>query len=140
MSRRNPFDEIERMFERLGGQFEQFETEMGSAGDVSLDVEDRGDEYVVTADLAGFDRNQIDVKIKGTTLQISAERDTDSEASDDESYIHRERSRSTVSRSIRLPERVDDQGGDATYRNGVLTVTLPKVGGEKDDGRDIPIN
>lgn len=143
MRRRNPFDEFERMLERFGQQFDQFDQfgeDPTSVGGISLDVEDRDAEYVVTADLPGYERDDIDVRLDENTLRIAADREARRERAGDGEYIHQERSRSSATRSVRLPERVDESEASATYRNGVLTIVLPKVGGALDEGTDIPVN
>ncbi len=134
---RNPFDEIERMFDQMSRQIEPFNDEFLS-GSMAVDIRDAGDEYVVTADLPGFDRESIDVELARETLTIAAEQGETRATEDDEQFIRQERTERSVSRSIRLPEPVDEDGTEAQYTNGVLTVHLPKV--EAADGHDIPIN
>ncbi|MFB6130691.1 MAG: archaeal heat shock protein Hsp14 [Salinigranum sp.] len=131
--RKNPFREIERMIEQMSRQFEestrQFEEspiQLGAGGSMNVDLEARDDEYVVTADLPGFDKDDIDVEIADTRLRIRAEHEEESER-DEENYIRRERSNRSMSRSISLPEPVTEDEVSATYRNGVLTVTLPRA-------------
>jgi HSP20 family protein len=132
---RNPFDEIERMFDRMSQQFDPLEEGL-LEGSVPVDVEDTGEAFVVTADLPGFDREDIDVQLAGETLTVSA--DHTDEREEGGRYIRRERTQQSVSRSVRLPDPVAEDGTEATYADGVLTVRLPKVGA--DDGHDIPIN
>jgi HSP20 family protein len=141
--RDNPFEEIERMFERMSEQFEGMQPKglpegMGT-GTVLVDVEDRGESFVVTADLPGFDREEIEVNLREDTLELSASRETAEETETDD-FVRRERRRSDVSRSVRLPEPVDVEGTTATHENGVLTVTLPKQSPEGSGGTDIPVN
>ncbi|MFB6107197.1 MAG: Hsp20/alpha crystallin family protein [Halobacteriaceae archaeon] len=137
MSRRNPFDELERMFDRMS---RQFESEFGDFGELpqfdrgrpAVDVEDADSEYVVTVDLPGYDRDDIAVELREGTLHVSAERAENRETEetrDEGRYIRRERSRESVSRAVALPEAVDEAGTSATYNHGVLTVTLPKATG-----------
>ncbi|MFT4883396.1 MAG: HSP20 family protein [Natronomonas sp.] len=140
---RNPFDEIERMFDRMSNRLEPFD-EGVFEGAVAIDVEETDDAYVVTADLPGFDRDDIDVELAGDRLTLSATHTTETETEegegDDEGrYLRRERRQQSVSRSVRLPEPVDESATEAEYHNGVLTVTLPKET-EGDSGHDIPIN
>lgn len=138
---RNPFDEIERMFDRMSSQFDPMEGgALGGSlgGSVPVDVEDTGDEYVVTADLPGYDREDVDVQLAGERLTVSADHTESTETGDEGHYVRRERRQRSVSRTVRLPEAVDESGTEARYQNGVLTVTLPKVDAE--DGHDIPIN
>jgi HSP20 family protein len=131
----NPFDDIERMFDRMTRGFESIEG--GLSESVAVDVAETDDEYVVVADLPGFDREDIDVELAGETLTVSAAADGNDE-DDDRRYLRRERPRGPVSRSVRLPEAVDPEATDAAHEAGVLTVTLPKAAGA--GGRSIPID
>ncbi|MFB6124278.1 MAG: archaeal heat shock protein Hsp14 [Haloferacaceae archaeon] len=133
-SQRNPFREIERMFEQMSEQFDQsssrwkespFGVESGES--MSIDLEDREDEFVVTADLPGFDKDDIEVQLSDGTLEIHADHEEEHEEAEEGRYIRQERSRRSMSRSIRLPEAVDESEVTAKYKNGVLTVTLPKT-------------
>lgn len=125
------------MFDRLSRQFEQDPFDMtGFGGSIAVDVADHDDEYVVTADLPGFDKDDIDVSLADRTLVIEAEHEeTEEEESAD--YLRRERSRQSLSRSLTLPESVDEEGIGARFKNGVLTVTLPKR--ESGSGKRIEI-
>lgn len=124
--RRNPFEELEDMLERMSKQ-----VETGVPGGlpvvkgIAVDVADRDQKYVVTADLPGYETEDIEVKVTEGRLRIDAERETgvDEEA---EEYLFTERRRESVSRTIRLPEPVEENGVTAEYANGVLTITLPK--------------
>ncbi|RBI63028.1 Hsp20/alpha crystallin family protein [halophilic archaeon] len=144
--RRNPFDELEDMFDRMSRQFEsvgqQFEESTESFGwqggtQMSLDVADRGEEFVVTVDLPGFEKEDIDVRLRDDRLSIDAEREEEMEEGDGE-YLRRERSQRSVSRSVSLPEPVDGENVTAEYNNGVLSVTLPKMDGSE-ESREIDI-
>lgn len=133
MSRRTPFDEIERLFERMGEQFgdapQQWEglTPQAMTGSAaSVDVVDRGDEFSVTAELPGFDAGDVDLRVVGQALHLDAERDEETSL-EDENVVHHERSRESVSRRVRLPEPVDTDGVTATLERGVLSVTIPKA-------------
>ena len=133
MSRRNPFDEIERMFERMNRQFNelsegsQLPATTGGPQSVSMDVAEQDEEYVVTADLPGYEKGDIDLSISDRTLRVGVDREESSDESDEDgTYIRRERRRQSVSRTITLPEEVEEDESSAAYNNGVLTVTLPK--------------
>lgn len=137
---RNPFEEIERAFERMSEQFEQVDRVGPGAfvGGIRVDVEDRAEEYVVHADLPGFDREEIEVELSEQTLSLSADSERETEVRD-ETYLRRERRRTGARRSIHLPEPVVGGETRATYENGVLTVTLPKRT-PGNQGTDIPVN
>ncbi|RDI70044.1 Hsp20/alpha crystallin family protein [Halopelagius longus] len=142
MPDRNPFQELERMFEQMNRQFEQSPWSMGQEGmfgrgSVDIDLADHGEEFVVTADLPGFEKENIDVQCTEEQLTIRAERERETETSE-ENYLRRERSDERMQRSVRLPEPIDADGVSATFQNGVLTVTLPKAG-SSDRGQNIDI-
>lgn len=131
MSTRNPFDELERLFDRLSRRFE--ESDDWWAGEelvprvpasMAVDLVERDDAFVVTIDLPGFERDEVDVDVTDHTLRVEAEHEESTEETD-EHYLRRERRESSLRRSIRLPDAVDTGAVSATMRNGVLTVTLP---------------
>lgn len=136
MRRGNPFEDIERMLERMTEQFEDFEDfrgfEAGFGSRLKVDLEDRPDEYIVTADLPGYDKDDIDVQLADQTVRISAEHETAAEDEEPGRYVRRERTRESMSRSISLPEPVDEEDVSARFKNGVLTVTLRKRYTESD--------
>lgn len=137
MPPRNPFDEIERMFEQMDKGLKTFDASLTQG--VPVDLIDEDESYVVTADLPGYEKEDIDIRLTGSTLMIRAERSTETEETDSEGeYVRRERSHESVNRSVQLPERVSQEDTDASYQNGVLTVTLPKES-SLDSGESIPI-
>ena len=157
MRRSNPFDfsDIESMFERMSRQFDEMNRQLGSwdsgagelvtRGGMAIDVADHDDSLVVVADLPGFEKEDIDLKISGQILTIVAEREmaSESESGDEErgEYIRRERRSQSVRRSFRLPVEVDEEGATAAYQNGVLTITLPKIQvDDEDDSHHIDVN
>ncbi|MFC6904458.1 Hsp20/alpha crystallin family protein [Halalkalicoccus tibetensis] len=131
MARRNPFDDIEEFFDRLNSQFEGqggFDQEafgMGGTSRMSIDLADRDGEFVVTADAPGFGKEEIDVRVTGRRLTIEAER-TESSEDESETYLRSERRSESLHRTVQLPEPVEEEDVSATYKNGVLTITLPK--------------
>ena len=108
---------------------------------MGVDLVDHGDEFVVTVDVPGFDAEDIDLQLSDDTLHVAAKRErTEREADEaEEVYIRNERARRTVRRSIRFPEPVEEDEVEATYRNGVLTVTLPKMEPTDLEGKSIDI-
>lgn len=143
LGKRNPFEELEQLFDRMNRQFEQsaegMDSGMWGMKSMSVDIEDREDEFVVTADLPGFDKEDMSVKLADNQLKIKAEREEHVEEGEEGEYIRRERSQRSTSRSVSLPEPVDEEGVEARYKNGVLTVTLQKVHAAS-ESRDIEIN
>jgi len=141
MNRTNPFDEIEQFFGRapFGGD-RAWGRDLRTT---NIDVAEYDDEFVVMADLPGYDREDIDVRATDGRLTITAERDAERENGEhedaDRRYLRRERRHESVTRSVDLPGPIADEGASATYRHGVLTVTLPKTVEEADDGHRIDV-
>ncbi|KTG29697.1 archaeal heat shock protein Hsp14 [Haloferax profundi] len=133
---RNPFDEIEDLFDRMGRSFE--DSGLARFQDISLDVVESDDTIEVVADLPGFEKDDLDVSVRGRQLSIAAEREASTEA-EEETYVRRERSHRSVSRSVTLPAEIERENVSATYRNGVLTITLPKAEPDADDSQSIDI-
>lgn len=129
-SRDNPFDELERLIDRLSDQFgggAAFESAWRASGaTVPVDVVDAEDRFVVRADLPGQTREGIDVELVEGTLRIRAERET---PLDDETahYLRQGRSHGERSAVVQLPTPVDEDAVAASYDAGVLEVTLPKA-------------
>ena len=90
------------------------------------DIKDAGDKYVMESELPGFEKNDIKLDINGEFLVISAEHTAESEEKDDKTkYIRRERRYGSYKRSFDISD-VDAEAISAEYKNGILTVNLPK--------------
>ena len=131
MPRRDPFEEIEQLFDRMSREFEQIggDIETGLGGGFSVDVAETDETVTVTADLPGYDREGIDVTLSDRTLAIAAEQSeeyADERDEDDVQYHRRERRERSVSRRVRLPADVEEDSASATYNNGVLTIEFSK--------------
>jgi HSP20 family protein len=93
-----------------------------------FDVEDKDNEIVVTAEIPGFEANEIDVQLNNDFLSIKAEKRQKKD--DEESYR-------SYQRTVSLPCGVKEDKAMATCRNGVLELHLPKTEGSKT--KNIPI-
>lgn len=117
-----------RMFDRMFDEFCSMapcaETEIG--WEPRADVHETDDAYKVEFDLPGIDKNDVKVKFEENTLTVSGERK--SETKSDENNYHRvERAYGSFCRSVRLPKNVNSQKINASFKNGVLEITLPKA-------------
>lgn len=143
MPRRDPFKDIEALFDQLNSEFANMSGEFGKetgADDIHVDVADMGDELVVTADVPGYDSEEIDVSVKDRQLTIAATHSESTESdAEDTHYYRRERTTRSARRTLTLPTEVDESATSATYENGVLTIELPKRDSE-DGGVDIEVN
>jgi len=93
---------------------------------VKLDVTESNGAYLVTADLPGVKREDIQVAIDGSQVTLSAEVKREKDVGEGERVIHSERVYGRVSRSFSLPQELDDAKAEAKFRDGVLELTLPK--------------
>jgi len=101
-----------------------------------VDVVERDAEYLVTAELPGLEEKDFQLEVHGNTLTISGEKRAEHEE-ERRGWRWSERSYGSFRRSIQLPMDVEAEKASATFKNGVLTVTLPKA--EHARVRHIPV-
>jgi HSP20 family protein len=90
-----------------------------------IEVSETDDAYVVMAELPGVEQGDIDISLADNILTIKGEKKVASERSDEGAFIT-ERAYGQFMRSIRLPYGVDAGQVAAAYKNGVLSITVPK--------------
>ncbi|MBB5415411.1 Hsp20/alpha crystallin family protein [Paraburkholderia atlantica] len=99
------------------------DTELAS---MKIDVTESDAAYSVKAELPGVDKKDIDVQIDGSVVSINAKVERNTEEKEGERVIRRERYAGTFSRSFSLGGEVDEANAKAEYRDGVLSLSLPK--------------
>lgn len=92
----------------------------------------------ITAEVPGIDENNLDVSVQGDTITIKGLKEDSSEAKD-ESKRSTGRRYGTFERTMKLPYAVDSEKAEAILKNGVLTVTVPKLPGQQAEGKKIAI-
>jgi HSP20 family protein len=92
----------------------------------AVDVLEGKDAYLIRAELPGMKKEDIKVEVKDGTLVLSGERKSEKPA-EDVQYRHVERVAAKFWRSFSLPETVKHEGIEATYKDGVLEVRVPKA-------------
>jgi HSP20 family protein len=124
MQPNNYFSDFDDLFERMTQ--DRWVDIIGrySEAEFAVDVAHHDDEIVVTADVPGFEKSDFDISVDGDLLTIRADSEMSSDT-DEDAYVRRERRHQSMRRTIRLPADVDGEGASASYRNGVLTVTIP---------------
>ncbi len=95
-----------------------------------VDVEEDKNGYTVTAELPGMDKKDIDIDVKDNQLYIKGEKKLEKEK-DDKNYHITERCYGEFARNFTLPENVNQEEINARFKNGVLTVKIPKTEEEK---------
>lgn len=93
---------------------------------VPVDVLDTGDDLLIRADMPGVKAEKLKITLSGNTLTIRGEVEPEAEL-EDANYLDRERRLSGYTRSIPLPMAVDANEAQAFFRDGVLSLTLPKT-------------
>ncbi|MCZ6539351.1 MAG: Hsp20/alpha crystallin family protein [Chloroflexi bacterium] len=101
-----------------------------AAWSIPLDVVQNGNEFVVTASVPGTTKDEIDVSVDNNVLTIRAEAGS-STSDESDGYLLRERRTGTYYRALRLPETVDYDKAESTFKDGVLTIKLPKLESSK---------
>ena len=93
---------------------------------MKTDVKENGDKYEVSVDLPGFDKDDVKVELKDGYLTISADKGLDKEDKKDKKYLRKERYEGSMSRSFYVGDEITQDDINASYKNGVLTLELPK--------------
>ncbi len=119
-------DRMNRLFDdaaRTGGNGEPTST---TAWSPAVDIVETDAAIQVRAEVPGISRDDIDLSLENNVLTLKGERKFEKE-SKDENYHRIERSYGSFSRSFSVPSTVDEAGIKADYKEGVLTITLPKT-------------
>ena len=130
--------EVDRLFDDFSGgmwrspfgrsffdiePFRRAETAFGSVLAVDITQTDKG--YEITAELPGMEDKDIEVKLANGVLTLRGEKRAEKEEKNKDYYV-RERSFGSFERSFQVPEDVDADKVNASFKKGVLTVMLPK--------------
>jgi HSP20 family protein len=121
-----PLQSLQREFGKLLDSIEPLQGWLVGHAFPCVDLVDGGDRYVITVELPGMTREQVDLSITGDELRIKGERPRPQGVSGDAYRLH-ERHVGPWERTIAMPERVDSTQATATFAQGVLTVILPKA-------------
>ncbi len=116
-----PHTQLRRELDRLFGEFERAAAPPSSP----VTFDDQGDSFVLHADVPGLTENDFEISVAGNTVTLRGERKLD--VPEGHSVHRRERRPFRFAKSFELPTRVDADKTTATLKNGVLTLTLPKI-------------
>jgi HSP20 family protein len=92
----------------------------------AINVSSTDDETVVTADLPGFEPDDVELSVEGTTLKLRGTR-AKGESDEGETFYRRERWSGSFERGVRLPFEAESGKVEAKFNKGELTVTLPRA-------------
>ena len=113
-------------------------TQSVQSNSIAVDISENEKEFILVADFPGFDKKDVSLRVEKDTLTLSANREAENESTDG-SYRIRERRSGSLNRSFSLPENVLAENINAKFKNGTLTVSIPKAEKVKPDGRQIKI-
>jgi HSP20 family protein len=138
--------EIDRLFDQMfhGLDLSSFRSERrlprlsGSILKPTLDLSASDKEYTITVEIPGVDQKDVKLEIVNDTLTIHGEKKQEKEEKE-KNYYRMERSYGAFQRVLSLPEDADQDGIEATFKKGVLTVTLPKKSIPKSGVRQIEV-
>jgi HSP20 family protein len=103
-----------------------------------IDIRETDEEVVVTAELPGLEEKDFEVELEDDVLTIKGEKRTEHEEKR-EGYRHIESASGSFRRAIPMPSEVDADAVKATYKQGIVTVTLPKLAEARRNARTVPI-
>jgi len=122
-------DEMDRLFDDFYRTFEGWPlarfAPVTEGYTPQVDVSEDDEHVVVTAELPGMEEKEIDISVTGDLLTLKGEKREERETKDKD-YVRTERTYGAFRRTVQLPCEVEDEGATATFKRGVLTVTLPK--------------
>ncbi len=129
----DPFADLERIQSEMNRMFNLSLAQQGSrnagllegAWSPAVDIHDSKHNILVKADIPGLTKDDIEVTVQGDVLIIKGEKKQDKEIKE-KNYVRTERFYGSFQRSIRLPSEVKVDKVEATYKNGVLELVLPK--------------
>ena len=92
----------------------------------AVDIREGDASFILTADIPGLTKSDIDLLIEDNTLKISGKREYNNKDGNVE-YHYQERTHGSFQRSFKLPISVDEENISATFKSGILTIVLPKT-------------
>ncbi len=104
----------------------------------SVDVKESEGEFTIRAELPGVEEKDIEVTVTGDSVTIKGEKNEEKEDKG-ESYYYMERSYGSFNRVIPLSAETDADKAQASFKNGVLNITIPKSQAAKEKGTKVPI-
>lgn len=122
-------EEMNRLFDHFynGARLRLTDWDQKMPSTPSVNLVENGTSFKVEAELAGIDPKNVEVEIANGALTLKGERKEEKEESkEDGNYLRRKISYGSFTRTIALPETADGDKAKATFKNGILTIEVPK--------------
>lgn len=117
---------MDRLFEDSFVRPSRSTTAFGEGAALPIDMYQTDDSFVIKASMPGLKPEDVEVTITGDTLTIKGETRVEEEV-EEENYFRQEISYGAFTRSIQLPSALQPDKAEATFDNGILTLTIPKA-------------
>ncbi|MGD9098180.1 MAG: Hsp20/alpha crystallin family protein [Desulfobacterales bacterium] len=128
---------INRLFEDVFSQSGDYDSEIMGGWRPPVDIIDTEAAIIIYAEIPGVDKSVVDIEVKENVLSISGERTVDN-AVGNGSYMRSERVFGKFARSFALPAMIPTEKITASFKDGVLKITIPKP--EQEQPRRVSIN
>ena len=141
----NPLREIENMLDRYsqatGRSIANSDTDLGFAEwSPTVDIEEDDNNYLIRADVPGVDKKDIEVRLDNGVLSITGEKKVEKETGKGSKQHRTERYCGSFSRRFTLPTTIKSDKVDASYKDGVLSLKIPKAEEAKPKAIEIKIH
>lgn len=130
LDRRDSFDDVFKNMKKMFDQMQDF-----TGGGMPVDLKEENGKVILTADLPGVQKEDIDLKADSEKIEIAAQSSKEVKE-ENEKYLRRERSARKFRRTVKWPSPIDAETVSAKYQDGVLRVEAEK---DEEEGKDIEI-
>jgi len=120
------FSEMDRLRREMNGLFSNYGRTSGATTYPLLNAYDEKDNLVVTAELPGLSKDQVNITFSDGVLTIAGKQETPTNLKG-MTVVRKERSEGQFEKTLRIPMKINQDGISASFSNGILTVTLPKA-------------
>ena len=124
---RNSLFDMDNFFNDSFPSFRLLPAQGDNLGNVAVDIHELKDRFTVEADFPGFDKEDIDVNVDNNVLTVSARHEDEKEEKEKGRVIRKERRVGTYARSFNLGKNIDESKIKAEFKDGVLSVSIPKA-------------
>ena len=120
------FNEVDNMINTVFNRDWNLEPIRSTKWNPAVDVKETDHSFLISADIPGLTKKDINIEVSDDVLSITGER-TEDKVEDSDLYHYRERSKGAFTRSFHLPESVDEKKISANFKDGILSIELPKT-------------